>query len=119
MKTFKDERGCTNYDITGCNLLELVKAAYDLSAPQGMGFLHYKQGKMTDEQAQEILDKDDGGKVAIHMDYVGGRSIKLRVLRKGDMIYIEERSEENKWYDHTNAQFDELLRRAFQDCEVF
>jgi hypothetical protein len=31
-------------DITGVDMVEFVKKVYELSLPQGMGFLHYQEG---------------------------------------------------------------------------
>lgn len=90
-----------NYiEITGCNLIALVKKAYALSRPQGLGHLHYREGELSDEQAQQIINTPGG----IDMDYVHGRAVKFWVKYEGDRMFVPKR-----WYDHTDAQLRELL----------
>jgi hypothetical protein len=60
-------------DITDVNLVELVKKVYELSVPQGMGFLHFTPEPLTDEEAATLIDP----KYGIRMDYVKGRGCKF------------------------------------------
>ena len=55
-------------DITGVNMIELVKKAYDLSRPQGMGMMHFTPDPLTDEEAKSLIQEN--GEVSL--DYVGG-----------------------------------------------
>ena len=91
-------------EITGADLKELAKAAYDLSRPQGLGILHYEEGGLTDQEAESLIIDDERWPLA--MDYVKGRACKMRVYKDGDRLYIHK-----KWYDHTDEQLKELLNR--------
>jgi len=94
-----------NIDVTSVNLVTLAKEAYKLSVLQGLGFLHFEEGGLTDEEAQGIVDsyKDDK-MVALSMDYVKGRACKMHVHREKGKLHIR-----SPWYDHTDAQLKELL----------
>ena len=89
-------------DITGVDMIKLVKKAYELSKPQGLGMLHFTLGPMTDEEAQYIIDSDDKGE--IHLDYVRGRSCKFHVFNEGGKLSVGE-----SWFDHTDQQLVDLL----------
>lgn len=91
-------------DITGADLVEVVKAAYDLSSPQGLGFLHHEEGSLTDEQAKSLINEDRFAVVG--MDYVKGRACKFSVLKQDEKLYIN-----NTWYDHSDDQLAALLDR--------
>ena len=86
-------------DITGVDLVVFVKKVYELSVPQGLGMLHFKEGRLSDEEAKEIV-----GRGYISMDYVHGRACKMKVFKKDEKLYIPDR-----WYDHTDYQLNELL----------
>lgn len=93
-------------DITGVDLKELVKKAYELSNPQGMGYIHFREGPLSDADAQAILDIQQPSYGAIlSMDYVKGRSVKLTVFQQDDKLYVR-----NDWFDHSEDQLKELLR---------
>lgn len=98
-------------DLTGVDLVALAKAAYDLSKPQGMGFLHYEPGGLTDEQAQSLVN-DEGNRCALSLDYVAGRAVKLTVFRDGDKLAMRD-----SWYDHSDSQLRELLTRVGRKVE--
>ena len=89
-------------DITGVDLVELTKAAYRLSAPQGLGFLHAKDGELSDEEAQRLIQDDPY--MPLRMDYVHGRACKLGVYKIKERLYIYD-----MWYDHTDDDLEELL----------
>lgn len=93
-------------EVTGVPLKALVKAAYALSAPQGLGVLHAKQGELSDEDAEAIIGREQaGGYMAAYMDYVHGRSCKFSVRRdKEQRLFIDHR-----WYDHSHGQVRSLL----------
>jgi hypothetical protein len=93
-------------EITGVDLRELVKAAYDLSQPQGLGFIHYIPGPLSDKEADEIIKSSERGEIAVCMDYVKGRAVKMAARQKDGKLYID-----NSWFDHPPAQFVALLKR--------
>lgn len=88
-------------EITGCDLVALVKKAYALSIPKGLGFLHFQEGGMSDEEAKEIIESRRG----INMDYVKGRAVKFWVKKEGDRMFVRD-----SWYDHSDDQLKELLQ---------
>lgn len=89
-------------EITGVDLVTLIKKAYDLSSPQGMGFLHFKDEPMSDEEAKSQIREQ--GRYAVSMDYVAGRAVKFAVFREGDKLFIY-----NAWFDHRLHQLEKLL----------
>lgn len=92
-------------DITKADLSEVAKAAYDLSSPVGLGFLHYEEGSLTDDEADALVTDDP--RIPLSLDYVKGRACKLTVFKDGEKCYIPDR-----WYDHTNEQLLTLLERV-------
>ena len=92
-------------EVTGVDLKELVKAAYDLSKPQGLGFLHFEEGGLSDEEAEKYIT--DHPRFAVMMDYVKGRACKLDVFKDSEgRLFIQ-----GSWFDHSEAQLAELLKR--------
>ena len=93
--------------ITGVDLVKFTQAVYELSRPQGMGFIHFKSGGLSDEDAREIVNnsKPYGGNV-LSMDYVHGRACKMNVFKEGNDLYIAD-----SWYDHTDEQLKTLLQK--------
>ena len=98
-------------EITGANLTKAVKHAYNLSSPQGLGYLHFEEGELTDEEAESLVNKDNLG-FPINMDYVKGRACKFRVFGDEGRLFIEP-----SWYDHTKDDLTELLARIEEDKE--
>lgn len=95
-------------EVTAAKPIDLVKAAYALSAPQGLGFLHAKEGELSDADAQGILDRArPGGRIIASMDYVHGRACKFTLFREGEKHFIRE-----NWFDHSPAHVDALLERV-------
>lgn len=92
-------------DITKVDLKELIRHAYDLSNPQGMGFMHYRPGPIPEELVEDIL-KDTSSYCALSMDYVMGRAVKLSVHKDGDKLSLPD-----KWFDHDNGTYQILLDR--------
>ena len=108
-------------DLTGADLLVMVQKAYDLSVPQGMGFLHYLDGHtINDEQADMLLEAQRGSMDAFRLDYVHGRSVKLTVYRaeilaeapEGITMFMHP-----DWYDHSEAQLEALLEACMPKKE--
>jgi hypothetical protein len=87
-------------DVTKVDMVLFVKRVYELSRPQGMGFLHYTTDPLTDEEAKGLIQPS--GRVS--MDYVKGRSCKMVVFVEGDKKFIRD-----TWYDHTESQLRQLL----------
>lgn len=112
--TFK-EVGDMRIDITGVDLVALAKKAYDLSGPQGLGFLHFERGGLTDAEAQSTIDYFSSDmSMALDMDYVKGRACKLAVFRSGDKLFID-----SPWYDHTDIQLFKLLKSVWPEGKDF
>ena len=105
-------------DITGINLIEFVRGVYRLSVPAGLGWLHFTEGELTDEEVKEILDiwKKDK-QFALDMDYIKGRACKMTVFRKDreeKKIFIY-----SPWYDHTDIQLKKLLKGVWPKDRLF
>ncbi len=92
-------------DITKVNLTKFVKDVYELSVPQGMGWLHARDGGLSDEDVKRILDTGDMS-TPIFMDYVHGRACKMTVFNRDSKLVMND-----AWYDHTTEQLQELLKR--------
>lgn len=91
----------------------VIRAAYDLSRPQGLGFLQATQGPLDEETLTDIKTRESG-RCAAGMDYVHGRAIKLTVRRDCDKLYIDA----DWWFDHSLADLQELAARAGLDGPV-
>ena len=93
-------------DVTGVNLREFIRAVYDLSGPQGLGYLHYKTEPLTDEEIDACLKRGSqfAPGLVVCMDYVNGRACKMDVFEENGRLYIV-----NPWYDHTTFQLEALL----------
>jgi hypothetical protein len=59
-------------NISGMNKAKILAALYNNSKPQGMGFLHFDDQPMTQEEAQELLDSGQ-----TYFDYLKGRVMKI------------------------------------------
>ncbi len=100
-------KNCT--EVTGCNLIEAVKIAYELSSPQGMGFLHYTPGPLTEDEVKEVELRliEPTGRVAVRLDYIKGRACKFSILRDAEnRLWVY-----NDWYDHNSDAAAELIKR--------
>lgn len=101
----------SQYDITGTDLRKLVAAVYANSSPQGMGFLHFKEGPLPDEAIDKIISmetyatRSGGDGPIVSLDYVQGRACKFTVWRKGDRLLVDDR-----WFDHSPEQLQALLQ---------
>ena len=88
------------------DLIKFIKTVYDLSMPQGMGFLHFIPKPLTDDEANNcIKDVKDQSDIAVNMDYVIGRSCKM-------VVFLEDNKDlviRIPWYDHTDMQLKKLL----------
>lgn len=93
-------------EITGVDLRELVKKAYDLSEPRGMGMLHFEAGPLPESSVDDILARGTD-KIPVSMDYVKGRAVKLTVWHFDDKLYLQ-----NSWFDHSESDLLRLLSLA-------
>lgn len=107
-------------DVTEADPVALVQAAYDLSAPIGLGLAHYLPGALSAEDAQAILtpEPDEAGfrrrgDVVVSMDYVRGRCCKFTIFRDDE----GRRWIAKHWRDHSRDDLQELLRRCNLDPE--
>lgn len=91
-------------DVTGIDKVKFAQAAYDLSVPQGLGYLHARSGSLSDEDAMSCIADGRNG-AELHMDYVHGRSIKMNLIIEAD----GKLTAPDSWYDHTDEQYDKLL----------
>ena len=90
-------------EITGCDLSVFIKKVYDLSQPQGLGFIHAKAGPLEDQEVESIL-RHGCDKIPVDMDYINGRACKMMVIQDDDRIFIQD-----AWYDHSDDQLCELI----------
>lgn len=86
-------------DITDIDLRKFVQRVYELSVPQGLGFLQATSDGLSDEEIDTILSGN------LYMDYVLGRACKLC----GSLSEEGRLTIPNTWYDHTDKQFEKLL----------
>lgn len=102
-------------DITGIDLIKFIKEVYKLSIPAGLGYLHFREGELTNEEAMQILNiwKDDK-QFALDMDYIKGRACKMIIFREGKKLYIR-----SPWYDHTDIQLAKLLKTVWPEDKLF
>lgn len=81
----------------------LVRTVYDMSRPVGLGFLHAKDGSLTEAEVDVIIQPT--GRIAASMDYVNGRQCKMTVFRADDGTL----SINDYWHDHSDSQLQQLL----------
>lgn len=67
----------------------ILAALYNNSKPQGMGFLQFQSGDLSEEKAAELLKQGD------YFDYLQGRVMKVRIA--GDEF-------DPRLYDRDNGQ---------------
>ena len=96
-------------EVTGCDLRVLVKTAYRLSIPVGLGLLHFKEGGL-DAVATDKIVAGSYHNMVLSMDYVQGRSVKMSVYRHNLPGESERWFIRKTWYDHSDEQLQELLR---------
>ena len=102
-------------DLTGVDLKEFAKKVYDLSVPQGFGFLHAVSGSLSDEDAISIVDRfTDSERIALDMDYIRGRACKMTVFKKDGKLFTYI-----PWYDHTDEQLAKLLEHFAVPAAIF
>jgi len=103
-------------EVTGIDLVKFAQKVYELSVPQGMGFLHYTPEPLDESEAKQLVRPDDRYTV-LNMDYVRGRACKMHVYVNGGKWFIDD-----SWYDHTDRVYEKLLsefgiKRTPEECE--
>jgi hypothetical protein len=93
-------------DVSKADIREVVRAAYDLSSPQGLGFLHYTPGPLSDAEIDDLLSRPNNF-IAASLDYVKGRAVKLTIWKHEDKTWIYD-----DWFDHSDQQLRALLERV-------
>lgn len=92
-------------NITGVNLVEFTKKVYELSVPQGLGFMHFTNDPLNQREIEDIVDMfRDNKRIALSLDYIKGRACKMVVFREGTELSISP-----VWYDHTEEQLKQLF----------
>lgn len=84
--------------------VKFLQKAYELSKPQGMGFLHFEPGELPDAEAAQWVKRCSDAR-GVSYDYVNGRSLKLHI----EIDENGESSMHDSWYDHTDRQLKELM----------
>ncbi len=87
------------------DLVKFAQKAYALSKPQGMGFLNFSSGGLDEAEAKKFICHDEHASTVLSMDYVRGRACKMFIYNRDGKWELPD-----KWYDHTNAQYRELLQ---------
>jgi len=102
-------------DVTGIDLIKFIREVYKLSIPAGLGWIHFTEGELTDEEAKEILDIWKNNKqFALYMDYIKGRACKMTIFKNKDKLYIR-----SSWFDHTDIQLKKLLKAVWPEDKPF
>lgn len=91
------------------NIRELIKLAYGLSKPQGLGFLHFMVGDIDATTLDSMVDSFEQ-KGRIDLDYVIGRACKCSFTKSDDGILTSIAPD--MWYDHTDDQANQFLSQA-------
>ena len=89
------------------DLISLVKAVYKNSRPQGLGFLHYQEGELSDEAAKSMIDFDSC--YPISLDYVAGRACKFSAIKVEGGV---ECFHDFNWYDHSKNDILNVLKEV-------
>lgn len=102
----------SNYiEFTGHEPYLILQKAYELSSPQGMGFMHARAGGLSDDEAKAIVAGATRGSpphnASISFDYVHGRAMKLWMDVREGRLFLPR-----SWYDHS----EEAMRAL---CESF
>ena len=85
--------------------IQIIKAVYDLSRPQGLGFLHFSPEPLTDEQALACIPKPE--LPGLHLDYIAGRACKFVLFSGPEGRYFDA----EWWYDHSPDDLGNLIGR--------
>lgn len=94
--------------VTGVDLRKLVAAVYANSRPQGLGFVHHREGEMPRDLVEDFVGtvKLSGPGLVFYMDYVLGRACKFAMYRcENDDLWVRR-----EWPDHSELDFRRMLR---------
>ena len=112
------------FDVTDIDIREIIKLAYENSNPLGKGWIHFIPGQLTDEEVDEIIEKQSASIFAVSIDYIKGRSVKLTIhnvtkVKREHGLYPEgmERFIPIDWFDHTTEQLEYILDKAVKNEE--
>lgn len=106
-------------ELHGVTARQLIQAAYAQSSPQGLGYLHFEDGPLSEADTDRLIEAQRTDK-DIHLDYVNGRACKFYAVKRGEHWYILAR-----WYDHSEHDVTKLLealkqeRREITDNEFY
>lgn len=93
-------------------LRRTVQKAFELSAPQGMGWMHYNANDTLDDQTVDTwLEGAARRGGPLSLDYVKGRAVKLCFHYDDEktQFYVEDGG---TWFDHSDRAWAELLAVA-------
>lgn len=96
------------------DLVKFAQKVYELSVPQGLGFLNFALGGLSEEDAKDCIIDNPTSTTVLSMDYVHGRSCKMHVYNREGKWWLPQ-----VWYDHTDAQYNELLKTFGLETLVF
>ena len=101
-------------DVTEAPLGTLIRSAYTMSTPRGLGFLHATADELSEGEINSIQSACERSTIyAACMDYVRGRACKFEVLKRDGRLYVK-----NRWYDHSDNQLYALLETVGIDRSV-
>lgn len=89
-------------EVTGLNLVELIRKAYDLSVPNEIGEKHFEEGELPADEAAALVNL--GANEVVDICYLKGRMVNLLVRKDQDSRLWMLRT----WFGHTDAQLAEL-----------
>ena len=106
-------------DVTNIDVRDIIRAAYDLSSPQGLGLLEWTAEPLGDAQVEELAAHARAHAGELHLDYVNGRAVKLsiwpgeRCRREPGRSFmsIDMAGYPYRWYRHEDEDAAELLAR--------
>ena len=110
--------------ITGYDWEQFIQDCYAMSVPVGLGHLHHKPGPLDDATLSDIVrygtphgQHTGSNHMAMRMDYVQGRAVKMNVYMHDDEPLPGEDTThtgyyiDNSWHDHSDEQLAILLNR--------
>lgn len=99
-------------ELENIDMRKFISAVYELSVPQGLGFLHAEPGGL-DKDTLDLFEKEyrynanSGVACVLSIDYLRGRACKMSVWQENGKLYIHPR-----WFDHSPVQLAKLLEMS-------
>lgn len=97
-------------DVTGCDPVEIIRTAFAMSVQRGLGLLEHRAGDLTADEEADLRQRmaRETPRVALDVDYLRGRAVKLTVFvdRATGRLYLRD-----TWFDHGPAQLADLIDR--------